>query len=239
MRKRYLLFSTLLAASASAQTRSLAFTEPNGLAAEADVTLQAGGTQLEIRLRNRTLAVPAGFSNSDQILTGLSFDLGDPGANASDPEIVSGTCRTGASSASVGFDVMMVGANADVGGEWGFSNTATTNTHPNFVSANQSQSIAFGGANLDGPSNLSGPQGGLVSVIHLGLGGLGAIQDEIVAVLDLDVAIADLAFLDNGARVEFGSDAAFIDECESVAHNVVVNDPLSFNLDHGLLPAPG
>jgi hypothetical protein len=183
--------------------------------------------------------VPVGFSNSDQILTGLSFDLGDPGANAADPKIVSGTCNTGPSSASVNFSVQNVGANADVGGEWGFGNGGTTNFYPNFISGNQSGTTAFGGANLDGPTNLNGPQAGLISDVHLALSGLGAIQDEIIALVDLDKAIADLAFLDNGARIEYGSDAAFTDECETVAHNVVVNDPLHFNLDNGLLPAPG
>ena len=239
MHKRFLLLSTMLAASASAQTRSLAFSDPSGLAAEAHITLQAGGTQLEIKLRNRTLTVPAGFDESDQILTGLSFDLGDPGENANDPKIVSGTCKTGPSSASVNFDITNVGANADVGGEWGFGNGGTTNFYPNLISGNMSGTTAFGGANLDGPTVLDGPQGGLISVVHLTLNGLGAIQDEIVAVVDLDKAIADLDFLDNGARVEYGSDAAFIDECPTEAANAIVNDPLGFNLDNGLLPAPG
>ncbi|MHC4610775.1 MAG: hypothetical protein ACYS7M_10565, partial [Planctomycetota bacterium] len=43
------------------------------------------------------------------------------------------------------------------------------------------------------------------------LGGLGAIQDEIIATLTLDSALANLDFLDeNLVRVEFGSNAAFI-----------------------------
>lgn len=228
-----------LPAAATAQTRSLAFHDGSGLAAEADVTLQAGGTQLVIRLQNRSSAIPVGFSNSDQILTGLSFDLGLPGQNAGDPKIVSGTAFTGPSSMSVNFDVADVGASADVSGEWGYSNQPTTNTYPNFVSANQSKSIPFGGANLDGPTNLSGPQGGLVATVHLDPGGLGVILDEIVATLDLDQPIADLAFLDNGARVEYGSDAAFLDQCESVPTNVQVNDAFGYNLVDGLKPAAG
>lgn len=239
--RSFLVFGLALVATPalSAQTRSLAFTDATGLAAEADVTLQAGGTQLAIRLRNRSSAIPMGFSNSDQILTGLSFDLGAPGSNDSDPKIVSGTARTGPMSASLNFDITNVGANADVSGEWGYSNSPTTMTYQNFVSANQSMSIPFGGANLDGTVNLSGPQGGLVSTVYLALGGLGAIQDEVVVVVDLDEMIPDLAFLDNGARVEYGSDAHFIDQCESVASNVVLADPLGYNLQNGLLPAPG
>ena len=43
------------------------------------------------------------------------------------------------------------------------------------------------------------------------LGGLGAIQNEVVATLTLDTALADLGFLfANGVEVEFGSDAFFI-----------------------------
>ena len=239
MRTFFLLLIPTLAAAASAQTRSVSFSESSGLAAEADFTLKSGGTQLEIRLRNRTTAVPAGFSNSDQLLTGISFDLGAPGNNASDPTIVSGSAKTGPSSHSVNFDVMNVGANRDVSGEWGFGNGGTTNLLPNIVSGNQAGTTPFGGLNLDGPTNLNGPQAGLVATFHLSLAGLGAIEDEIFACLDLSEALSDLDFLDNGARIEYGSDAAFLDDCPESAHNVVVNDPLGFNLDNGLLPVPG
>src|SRR6185503_5359888 len=105
---------------------------------------------------------------------------------------------------SMNFDITNVGSDADVGGEWGYGNGGTTNFYPNYISGNMSGTTAFGGANLDGPTVLDGPQAGLVSDVHVALGGIGVIQDEVVALVDLDQAIADLDFLDNGARVEYG-----------------------------------
>jgi hypothetical protein len=46
--------------------------------------------------------------------------------------------------------------------------------------------------------------------ILIPLGGLGAIQNEIIATLTLSAPIADLGFLANGAHIEFGSDVFFI-----------------------------
>jgi hypothetical protein len=183
----------------------------SGLAAEVEFTL-INPTTLEVRARNTSTGVPGGFSNSDQILTGISWDFGLPGDNPGDVSITGGTVFTGPSSASVNFDVTNVGANADVSGEWGYSNSNNTGLFQNFITATQSQSTAFGGANLDGPPNIDGPQGGMVAdPMMVPLGGLGAIQDEIIATLTLDSALANLDFLDeNLVRVEFGSNAAFI-----------------------------
>lgn len=188
------------------------YNDPSGLAAIAEFTV-LNLTTLQVRLRNVSTGVPLGFSNSDQLLTGLSIDFGPAGAAGI--TITGGTVKTGATSASLNFSVLNVGANADVGSEWGFSNVGGTGMLQNFISTNAAHITPFGGANLDGPVNLSGPQGGLVASSPLvPLGGLGAIQDEIVGTLDLSGSITEAGLMaeliSNGSIVEFGSDAAFL-----------------------------
>ena len=129
--------------------------------------------------------------------------------------ITGGSVVTGATSASVNFSVSNVGANADVSGEFGFGNMDGTGALTNFVSSNAAQATPFGGANLDGPVNIDGPQGGLVAnPILVPIGGLGAIQDEVIATLTLSDPITAQELADdlanNGVRFEFGSDAAFL-----------------------------
>jgi hypothetical protein len=185
---------------------------PSGLSAEVEFTL-INPTTLQVRAKNTSTGVPVGFDSADQILTGISWDFGLPGDNPGDISITGGTVFSGPSSASVNFDITNVGANADVSGEWGYSNSNSTGLFQNFVTATQSQSIAFGGTNLDGPVNIDGPQGGMVADPELVLlGGLGAIQEEIIATLTLSGAISESEILgDLGLlRVEFGSNAAFI-----------------------------
>lgn len=189
------------------------FSDPSGLGAEAEFTL-LNPTTLQIRLQNTSTGVPLGFDASDQILTGLSWDFGHPGFNG-DVTITSGSVFTSGSSMSVNFDVANVGANQDVSGEWGFGNMDGTGALTNFISANTSQATPFGGLNLDATVNIDGPQGGIVADPALvGLGGLGAIQDEIIATLILSGPYTDAQLLfdllTNGTRVEFGSDAAFL-----------------------------
>ena len=72
---------------------------------------------------------------------------------------------------------------------------------------------------MDGPANLDGPQGGMASTpVQVPIGGLGAIQDEIVVTLTLDKPITNLDFLDaNDSYVEFGSDAAHLPEPGTIA----------------------
>ncbi len=186
--------------------------DPSGLSAEAEFTL-VDPTTLEVRLRNTSADMPPGFTNSDQILTTISWDFGAPGINEDDPAIVGGSVVTGPTSYSINFDVA-VGPGEDVSGEYGYGNIGSTGMLPNFVTANRSHATPFGGANLYGPVNIEGPAGGLVSdPMLLPIGGLGAIQDGIIATLLLDKPLADLSFLtDNPVRVEFGSDAAFVPE---------------------------
>jgi len=190
------------------------FTDASGLSAEAEFTL-INATTMEIRLRNTSTGVPVGFSNSDQLLTGLSWDFGGPGINVGDIFITGGSAVIGATSESQNFDTGAYGAGTDIGGEWGYGNAAMSGHIANFISGNQAGTTLFGGANLDGPATPSGPQAGLISAAApVALGGLGAIKDEIVVLVNLSRGISDAQLLDdltnNGVRVEFGSDAAFL-----------------------------
>jgi hypothetical protein len=198
--------AALSSGPAHAVTYNLA--DASGLSAEVEFTL-IDPTTLEVRLRNTSTGAPLGFSNSDQLLTGVSWDFAPPGAPG--PDITGGTIVIGPTSASAHFSTGAYGPGTSVGGEWGFSNNNSTGLLQNFISANAAQVTAFGGLNLDGPANIDGPQGGLVAnPAVIGLGGLGAIQDEVIATLTIDTPLANLDFLNEGVRVEFGSDAFFI-----------------------------
>ena len=184
----------------------LQFQNSDGLQAEAEFTI-INATTLEIRLKNTSTGVPAEFSaGADQILTSISWSFGGTTV------ITGGSVKTGPSSASLNFSISNVGANADVSGEYGFGNGGSTGLFDNFISGNSAGITPFGGANLDGPVSLNGPQAGLVAnPLPIGLGGQGAIQDEWIATLTLSGdPLTDLNFLDDGATIEFGSDAAFI-----------------------------
>lgn len=182
-----------------------------GLSAEAEFTLE-NSTTLKVRLRNTSTGVPSGFTSSDQLLTSVAWDFGAPGSNALDVTIIGGTVLIGPTSQALNFSAGAFGANANVSGEWGYGNSAQSGLLTNFLTALQAGSTAFSATNLDGPSNLDGPQGGLVSSsMPVSLGGLGAIRNEIVATLTLSGPISNLSFLNtNQVRFEFGSDAAFI-----------------------------
>lgn len=190
------------------------FSDPGlpGLSAEAEFSLPTPDT-LVIRLSNTSTAAPGGIDNAGQILTGISFDLGVPGYDCDcDPMILDGTVVIGPGSASINFNTGSYGPGYDVSGEWGYGNTDGTGALANFASSNAAVATPFGGPNLDGPSSVDGPQGGVVaSPPVVALGGLGAISNEVIITLSLSEALANLDFLyQNGVRVEFGSDAAFI-----------------------------
>ncbi len=188
---------------------------PDGLSVMAQFTL-ISLVELEIILTNTSTGVPDGFSNSDQLLTGISFDLGGI-------DITGGDVKIGddASDQSLNFDIGSLGNGADVSYEWGYGNAGSTLMLDNMVSANTAHMTRFSdvGPNLDGPDVLDGPQGGLIAnPIIVDLGGLGAIQNSIVITLDLSGSgVSDLSFLENGVIAEFGSDAAFIPEPATVA----------------------
>jgi hypothetical protein len=156
--------------------------------------------------------VPTGFDNSDQILTGLSFDLGGP-------TITAGTVIIGPDSWSINFSKILtqLGPGEDVSCEWGYGNIGSTNMMLNMVSTNTSHMTRFDASdnNLDGPYNIDGPRSGLVALDTDDLplidpGGLGAIGDSIIITLTLSDGLTNYDFLDNGVIAEFGSDAAFL-----------------------------
>ena len=196
-----------LALAASASATLITFTDPSGLAAEAEFTL-LNPNQIQIRLKNTSTGVPMGFEGADQLLTGLSWDSFGVAGQA----IVGGSALTGPMSFSINFSISNVGPNADVGGEWGYGTKPISGLGNHFISGNTSGLILFGGPNLDGPVNPDGPQAGLVANPGLvPLGGTGAIQDEIIVTIDLALALFNLDFLNNTKLdVEFGSSAAFI-----------------------------
>lgn len=198
---------------------------PNDLSATAQLTLVDNRT-LQVTLTNTSTGVPAGFTvtSDNQLLTSFSLNL--PGAM----RITGGnaTLGTGATSINFGNVEEQLTAGANVSSEWGFSNDGEAiNLAPNFFTAMQSHATRFSSkGNLDGPSNLSGPQGGLIATPALAdLGGLGAIQGPLVVTLNLsdDLRLDDLTMI--GSRVEFGSDAAF----RSVNTNVVP-EPMTLSL---------
>lgn len=201
-----------LAFAGSVQADVINFSAPSGLAGQAEFTMIDGQT-FQIRLANTSTSVPVGFDSADQLLTGISFDIGLPGSNASDPVITGGTAVIGTTSQSVNFSTGSYGPGQDLGGEWGYGNSGGSGAMNNAISGNTAGVVAFGGPNLDGPASLNGPQGGLVaSPALVSLGGLGAIQNEILIEFTLDSSVSGLSdIIGNGARIEFGSDAAFID----------------------------
>lgn len=210
--KRLLYFAAigvLLPVADAAAGFVLNFSDGSGLSAEAEVQL-LNPTTVQIRLRNTSTGVPNGFTAADSLLTGISWDAGHPGFNG-DPNIAGGTVEIGAASMSLNFDTGAYGPGTSLGGEWGFGNMDGTGMLPNFISANNAQVTAFGGANLDGPVSIDGPQGGIAAnPLAMSLGGLGAVQDEIIATLTMTEAIT-IEDLGTTFRVEFGSDARFIE----------------------------
>ncbi len=200
----------LSALSAEAALASILYTynDPSGLGAEAEFSF-VNPTTLQVRLKNTSTGVPGGFDSADQLLTSVSWTF------KGGITITGGTVFTGSSSASLNFSILNVGSNADVSGEWGFGNGGTTGLGLNYLSTNVAGTTPFGGANLDATVNIDGPQAGLVADPALvPLGGLGAIQDEVVATLTLSGAYSEVLLaadlLANGSNVEFGSDAAFV-----------------------------
>lgn len=224
------LSCVLAAATPAIASQTLYFSDPSGLAAEAEFSLLSS-TMLEIRLRNTSTGVPAGFDSADQLLTSISWDFGEIGINGSDPQITSGVVRIGMASQTLNFSTGIYNAHEDVSGEFGFGNGGTTGLKPNYVSAMAAGTTPFGGPNLDGPANLDGPQGGLVANPPVvSLGGLGAIQDEVVMTVTVSTAIADLGFLNNQVTVEFGSDAAFLTVPEPSSLALLVGGVVTFGL---------
>jgi hypothetical protein len=190
---------------------TITFTDPSGLSATADFNL-INSTTLGITLTNTSTGVPAGFDNSDQLLTSLYFDL--PGTIG----ITGGTAVVGSGSTAY-FDTGTYGPGYDISVEWGYGNGGSTGSGSlvNYVSAMSAGTSPFQlvdalHPDLDGSDpTLDGPQGGLTNGL-IPLGGLGAVENSIYLTLTLGDTVSDLSFLSNGSLVEFGSDAAFVPE---------------------------
>lgn len=213
-------------AASPAEAVLITLSDPSGLSAEVEFTL-LGPTSLMVRVRNTSTGVPVlnlkgdPFDNADQLLTSVSWDFvgnttiigGSVVIGSEDPPNLSNSINFVATGGGPPVPHSL-GPGDDVGGEYGFGNSGTTGLLPNFISGNQAGTVArFDTANWDGPEELNGPQGGLVAdPILIPLGGLGAIQNEIVATLDLDGdPLANLNFVTtHGVIVEFGSDAYFL-----------------------------
>ena len=188
-----------------------------GLGAVATFTLDTDNpTKLQIELTNTSIYLPSVFDSSDQLLTSISFDFDGIAS------ITSGIVVVGPDSYSMNFDnvAAQLVAGDDASGEWGYnnSNPASTGMLPHLVTATGGNHQMFSNVNLDGNSNnLGGPQGGLATDPALITTTSGYIADTVVITIDLDATLTDLDFLDNGARVEFGSDAAFLPEPATMA----------------------
>jgi hypothetical protein len=201
--------AVLAAAGPAAADVIMTWDSLDGFSATA-VFNQTGARDLELTVTNTSTAWPADLEEdtSNQFLTSISFELGNG------VEITGGTATLGENAYSINFDNVpsQLGEGDDASGEWGFGNTTqNTGLARNFVTANQAHATPFGGGNLDGPSNLSGPQGGLLADPPLiDVGGLGGIAGPVVFNLTLsdDWDIAGLAT--TGATIEFGSDAKFL-----------------------------
>lgn len=228
-----------IGAITGAQTSVVHFSEPSGLSARAKFELVNAGNTLVVTLCNTSTALPPGFTSVDQLLSSLSFDLGAPGVNPSDPAIANGFVRTGSSSASLNFSLTPVGPDTDVSGEYGYGNAGAPGLLPNFVTSRDLGGVPFGPENLDGDPALAGPEAGLVpAVLALALNGEGAIQDEIVLELNLDQTLPDLSFLaDGGVQVGFGTDVATLtNDCDHDSYSVVTPDAGGLNAPNSLFP---
>ncbi|MCP3979028.1 MAG: hypothetical protein GY716_06805 [bacterium] len=166
-------------------------------------------TSIQVRLRNHSSGVPGGFTATQQLLSGISFDIGLSGANFLDASIAAGTVAIGANSSTVNFDSGDYVEGYDVSGEYGYSNSNGSGHFQNFLSSAEfgGNFVPFGGENLDGPTGVLGPEGGLVSIVDLvPLGDTAAIRSEIVATISLTGfpinSIEDI--VSNGVRISFG-----------------------------------
>jgi hypothetical protein len=214
MRMQELLLLLVLSLfSGSAQAELITYTGAFGNTASAQfLILGGGGAQLQIVLTNTSTAVFID-GGANQVLSSINFDLGD------------GTTITGGAVSLTGGSSVV----SNDGGGWsaietpdlnelfGYSTTgigkngagvilgalAAVTSHNNGGNA---ASAFDGGTGLPG----GGLNYALVSQNSDPFGNSSFILDSVTIVLDLSNIIADLSFLEDGPRVEFGSDYAFV-----------------------------
>jgi hypothetical protein len=221
--KRFLaatsLVAVLVAASDRARGVTVQYLAPTGQTAEATFSF-ANATTLRIVLTETSSAsVIASIGDSSaKLLTSIGFLL--PGSVQL--KAAGSTVTLNAGSSTVGFSVTNSSTPGfDVSREWGVTQgKKPIGTNPgsnwDFVSSVTAQVTQLAGTNRDGPTNLDGPQGGLLNQTGA-LGGLGFINHSVVILAKLTsslTATQQASFLDNlrrpgGSIVEWGSDATF------------------------------
>jgi hypothetical protein len=219
-------FGLALAGTAPASAVLFTFSHESGLSAEAEFTL-VDSTHLEIRMRNTSTGTPGGASAVDQLLTGVSFDIGFAQGHFADQTLTNGNVAIGANSQSINFDSGTYGEGFDVSAEFGFSNNGDSsigNHLQNLVAATEfgGNFLPFNGENLNGPLEIISAGAGLLSDAEpIPIGGLAAIQSEVVVSLTLSFGVSGLAdIVGNGVRASFGDpavgDVLYLDGIESL-----------------------
>jgi hypothetical protein len=146
-------------------------------------------TRLQIILTETTPAEASKLTGSNAILTAIGFRLPDSAV------IASGIVLVGDSSTSVGFIPgcgnlnSPCGPGSDVSAEWGATLSGEKNigngVKYDFVSVVSTNVKPFAGENRDGPTGLSGPQGGLLND-SAARGSQGVIDNSVIITLTLD-----------------------------------------------------
>ena len=178
-----------------------------GLSAKAEFSL-INSTTLKIVLTNTSTSLPsrlAGDAASNALLTTLAFKL------PNNLNVLSGSAEVTAGST-------LYGASGNISKEWGWGKSSSglccelVDPYTQFndwVSTKQPGTTQFKSGSLDGTSGISGPDFGLAPTNYVS-GGQEYIKSSATFTLALSGPVPDLSFLNNGAVVEFGSDAAFL-----------------------------
>jgi len=180
--------------SGTAGATLIYYSTPTGQTATADFTfidptLSTDPTRLQIILTETTAAEASNVTGSNAILTAIGFRLPDSVV------IGAGTVIVGPESTSVGFVPgcgalnSPCGPGSNVSGEWGGTLAGEKDIGNgrkyDFVSVLSSNVTRFAGDNRDGPTGLSGPQGGLLNDAAA-RGGQGVIDNQVIITLTLD-----------------------------------------------------
>ena len=179
-----------------------------GLSAKAEFTL-INSTTLKIVLTNTSTSLPSylggGNSSSNALLTTIAFRLpGNVNITSGDAAVTAGSSLNGAS--------------GNIGKEWGWGKSGPGlccelidpyTQFNDWVSTKQPGTTQFKSGSLDGTSGISGPDFGLAPTNYVS-GGQEYIKNSATFTLSLSGPVPDLSFLNNGAVVEYGSDAAFL-----------------------------
>lgn len=208
--------------AANARAASITYTgtgAATGLNAVADYTLLSGGSVLRVVLTNTSSPVAATGANG--VLSSLNFAL-PTGTSITGGSVALSNGSGVYAVASVGSGpnkqkVWQLKSTGNLNAQYGFSNTGVGNAGSGVVvgALNALTSHSNGGNNVTTFSGTSGLPGGLdYGLLPSGYGVFGNatpyIFSSIVMTLNVQAPLANLAFLNNGSYVEFGSDYAFV-----------------------------